>query len=224
MNVALLTKIGVSALLASALSLPAHAEVINTDWKSAGDNLVITDTATGLEFLKLSETMGRSVDSVIALLDTSYTGWRISTGSEASSMLSNLLDDTLSYYGGFPDYIDGGESHYYNMYDVDYSKTRPIVGSTSANNYFYSFGLALSGSNDIRMYGFNQHKDGHDGWVYSNMGPIQSSQTAYQYGVWLVRDAQNISESPISNVPVPLMLSSLAMLGFGLSRRKQLVR
>jgi hypothetical protein len=234
MNVALLTKIGTSALLASALSLSAHAEVINTDWKSAGDNLVITDTVTGLEFLKLTETTGMSYTEVFNQINTTYAGWSFSSSEQITSMLSNLLDEPLKPFGGYasidkdPNTINfngllrfGTTGLYFAHEILGYTEVRNDKGVAT-----YSYGN-IKTANQVVMYGLLHIP--YDVDVsrvfaqYGRQGDNNLSTSNITAGLWLVRDAQNISESPINNVPAPLALSSLALLSFGLVRRKKKV-
>ncbi|MGQ3051429.1 MAG: hypothetical protein ACT6S0_06565 [Roseateles sp.] len=53
---------------AAACSQAAQAELIAVDWQAAGDRLLVRDTATGLEWLRVSHTLGQSYDAVTARL------------------------------------------------------------------------------------------------------------------------------------------------------------
>jgi hypothetical protein len=53
-------KITLIALLISATS--AHAELVATDWKNTGDGLATLDTATGIEWLDLTQTDNMSIN------------------------------------------------------------------------------------------------------------------------------------------------------------------
>lgn len=53
-------------LLLGMLTKPASAVLISTDLLTAGDGLLTLDTATGLEWLDLTQTVGQSYNSVFA--------------------------------------------------------------------------------------------------------------------------------------------------------------
>ncbi len=80
------------ALMAGVLfSSVAHAELVSTDWLSEGDSKATLDTKTGLEWLDLSVTRGKSVDQVQALLNTDYSGWKIANEQQVFELLENSL-------------------------------------------------------------------------------------------------------------------------------------
>lgn len=68
----------------------AHASFVHTDWKSTGDKKTTLDTSTGIEWLKLTETAGRSINDIKARFSTDLTGWRFATASEVYSMMSKF--------------------------------------------------------------------------------------------------------------------------------------
>jgi hypothetical protein len=211
------TTLAIVTALASTMAFSASAEIINTDLNTAGDNLVITDTVTGLEFLNLNKTMGMTVSAVKAQLNTTFLGWRLSTGEEASSMLSNLLEG----YGGYIDYFGLGRPSYETLYGVDSRSASALIGVSS---WLQSYGMAASGSNDIRMYGFAYNETNKNTTMFSNYGPHDESWSNPGYSTWLVRDASAdiVDEnSGVNDVSTPFALSSLALLGFGAIRRKR---
>lgn len=53
----------------------AHASFVHTDWKSTGDKKTTLDTSTGIEWLKLTETAGRSINDIKARFSTDLTDW-----------------------------------------------------------------------------------------------------------------------------------------------------
>ncbi|HEY9199006.1 MAG TPA: hypothetical protein VIR60_06535, partial [Gammaproteobacteria bacterium] len=62
-----------SALLLLMPALPVHAALINGDWQTAGDGLMVRDTTTSLEWLKLTETAGLSYLTVSGQLGVGGT-------------------------------------------------------------------------------------------------------------------------------------------------------
>lgn len=82
-----------TALLLAALQCSAaHAALQSIHWKTDGDNLVTLDTVTGIEWLDLTVTRGKSIDEVSALLQSSYTGWRLPTPGEMRTLLLAVHD------------------------------------------------------------------------------------------------------------------------------------
>ena len=72
----ILTKVlAISAI--SMASMSASAELIGTDWKADGDKLATLETVSGIEWLDLTQTIGKSINDVQELLDTTFAGWRL---------------------------------------------------------------------------------------------------------------------------------------------------
>ena len=73
------------AALSGVLALQANAALINVDWQTAGDGLMVRDTFTNLEWLKLTETAGLSYAEVTAQLGEggSFQGLRYATNEES---------------------------------------------------------------------------------------------------------------------------------------------
>lgn len=75
----------------AAVSMSAHAGFVATDWQAAGDGKATLHTETGLEWLDLKQTAGKSINDVKALLGTTYAGWRMPTFSEVYAMASAMF-------------------------------------------------------------------------------------------------------------------------------------
>lgn len=73
------------------MSHQAKAEFITTDWKSQGDGLAILDTNTGIEWLKLTQTGGKSINEVKSLLGSVYAGWRLPTHDEIKTLAISIF-------------------------------------------------------------------------------------------------------------------------------------
>ena len=69
-------------------------QFIHTDWRSEGDKLSTLDTTSGLEWLKLPETLGKSISEVEGLLGAGqqYEGWRIPTSDEVIDYVWRVYD------------------------------------------------------------------------------------------------------------------------------------
>lgn len=203
-------------LLSSLGAFSASAEVINTDWLMEGDNLVISDLDTGLEFLSLNATVNMSYNQVAALLDTTYAGWSFATGEDVTSLLENLLED----YGGYSTVAS------INIYDIYITEVNDILGGYDIGNSYYSLGYIGGEGNVTTVYGVISSTTGYK----SNNNYAHTSYTkdvvSNQKGVWLVRDTTYDLDAPddtdsVSDAPVPLALASLGLLGLGFARRQK---
>lgn len=81
----------IATLAAGLISTQASAAFVPTDWKSSGDGLATLDTETGLEWLDLTQTGGKSINEVKALLGTTYEGWRMPTYEEIYQLASSMF-------------------------------------------------------------------------------------------------------------------------------------
>jgi len=77
------------AVVLLAVSLHASA-AFEARWSRFGDNTVIHDTTTGLEWLRLDQTYGMSYDSVYAQLDTTFSGFTFATRSQTSDLVRGV--------------------------------------------------------------------------------------------------------------------------------------
>jgi hypothetical protein len=66
--------------------------VANADFSIKADsgNQIVIDNDTTEEWLKFSSTRGKSINEVVALMDSDYYGWRLPTNAEVTDMLYNL--------------------------------------------------------------------------------------------------------------------------------------
>ncbi|WP_425404302.1 hypothetical protein [Hwanghaeella sp.] len=69
----------------------ARAELVNADWRVRGDKLLTRDTETGLEWLNIEQTYGRSRAEVKELfgVDQEFEGFRFATLNEFETLLKN---------------------------------------------------------------------------------------------------------------------------------------
>ncbi len=97
-----------ACLMVLGLGSVAIADVINADWKTAGDGLAILDTVNNREWLDLTETVNLTTDYVAGQLGPSgeFEGWRFATNTEAYDLLVSA---------GIPHI---GEWHVANLYPV----------------------------------------------------------------------------------------------------------
>jgi len=73
------------------LSSNVNAALIDTDWQMANDNLIISDTNSGLNWLDLSVTASLSHDSVVANLESGgiFQGFQLATQVEVLNLWAN---------------------------------------------------------------------------------------------------------------------------------------
>ena len=118
------------ATTALAAAAPASAAILVTDWKAAGDGLLLWDTDTNLQWLKLAQTQGQSYNQVLAQLPTTYAGFAYAT-----------TDDIWTFFG------DAGLSPFYpapaaaasslsTLWGITYPNGHTAFGITSSDNTF----------------------------------------------------------------------------------------
>lgn len=96
-------------LLLSVLSASAYAGIVDMDWQVEGDGRAFLHEESGLEWLKVTETKGYSLQGMDTELSTTntYDGFRIATESEVNVLMSEMLGDmpNLTLQADFPDYL-----------------------------------------------------------------------------------------------------------------------
>lgn len=103
------TSAGILSILSSQ---QADAALIGADWMLPGDGLMVRDTTTNLEWLKLTETAGLSYAQVSGQLGTggSFAGLRFATNTEVLALFGDYFGISLA--AGMPRevfaYLDPG--------------------------------------------------------------------------------------------------------------------
>lgn len=213
----LMKKISVATLL-TVISLGANANFIKGDWLSIGDNLSVVDTDTGIEWLSVDQTNGKSIATVQDQLSTTYLGWRLPTRAEVGEMMGNMYLFTDS----------SGASE--KLTAQDSSVFSEAMGFSSATAFSSAFHLndeisTFVGSSQILMSGFS----GTDITRNSNTSGIVHMNFAHaEIGVYLVSDGgvtiSSISDPSINivpTVPEPLTLGLFGLALAGMSVRRQ---
>lgn len=188
-----ITKIGAICALTAALCAPAHAEFQHTDWKAEGDSLATLDTDTGLEWLKLTETNGRSFVNVSQNLSTDFSGWRLPTAAEVTDMFRNLLGEPYGYEGAPPERITDGTTAEVKALSQTY------LGKTAAN---YAYGWFMPAPGDEYVAGGGYWSGTF--YTYWTYGSSQPTAGRVATGVYLVSDGGTTLSSqldPSINTP-----------------------
>lgn len=79
-------------IVLNGLASGSQAGILTTeDWKSPGDHLLLSDSQTGLEWLKLDASLGLSHASVISQLNPSglFSGFRYATSAEIATLAND---------------------------------------------------------------------------------------------------------------------------------------
>jgi hypothetical protein len=209
----IISKTLIMAGLSSLMAFPASAELITTDWLTPGDQLVLTDTDSGLEFLKLSVTANVSISNMKNLFDNTYSGWRLATVSDATDIFTKLLEP----YGGFG-------SSATNTISGNLLPAYDLIGFNVINGTMYSLSIVESSNHtnslQYTLFGLMGSENNHTAinnrtsWAYSDY--VASNN----YGVLVVRDTAN-EDVETSDVHAPVILSAFSLIGLGLIRRRK---
>lgn len=182
----------------------AQAAVVHKDWKLPGDNLVSFEQRSGLDWLKLSATKGKTLSYVTTHLTDEFYGWRFPTVAEVRSMAEAQIGAAILApafnYGHSVSLTDVQRQIWYEFIGMTDIATASF-GYVEPSNIsgIYGVGLFPGGSFHNILYG-EASKDGHN--------------HTYFIGIYLVRDA-------VMDVSTPACFGALLILAGFLSRRKK---
>jgi hypothetical protein len=203
-----------TTLLAAGLSLSTASYSAAVDFIDNGN--YTTDTISGLDWLDINETTGRSYQYVTSRLSTggAYEGWRYATSTEFLAMAGNFTgksytDPYARNYeptGTFTDLID-------------------LIGITidnSSNNYSITAGLL----SDTDTHGRHRYAallnylvpSTNEAYVQAFNGVLSDNTRSFTVGSFLVRD------TALSAVPIPpaALMFAPALLGLlGLRHKRR---
>jgi hypothetical protein len=219
----------------------AQAELVETDWKSTGDTLATLDTATGIEWLDLTQTDSMSINQAENLTEagSTFDGWRLPTRDEVTQMMVNAFPSEAALVQG-----SGGWGRTNATTDNEADSFRALFGYTHVSYYnHYSYGMFKNHSDHFHSVTFSGVRDSRSDdnlSLFSNRVLATSyDYTNVDYGVYLVSDGgttldsqldPTINENNVNYVvadvsaPALLGLMSLGLFGFTARNRSSILK
>lgn len=227
--------LSITAVVLSLCAMPSHAAFIDTDWKTESDKKSTLDTDTGIEWLKLTQTLGSSVSDIIARLDTDLKGWRFPTASEVSALVDKIWGSSIVRN------VEQRYSYNASIYAIQ-SQLQAVLGKTAtlSGDQYATYGYVYSGG----VYMTGARKGLYFGVPSVSRYELQASATHHlnsrnqYFGVYLVNDGgvtlssiqdpsinANNPNSPVNQVPTdvstPIGFVFLGWLCLAVMRRRQ---
>jgi hypothetical protein len=215
--------VSILALSALVFSLNANADFVQSDWLTENDNRATLHEETGLEWLKIDNTGGYSINDVTS--DADFAGWRIPTSSEVQTIMSAVFTSI--------NFDEPNKTMHTNGTAAEVDKWFEVMGlgietdiSNEPNKITYGYHWDGSQS-DVVFSGLRSYSNTYvfDNYASSNYNADRSHAF---WGVFLVSDGGttlisqggNASASaPSSDVPI-LFISLFSLAGLLVTRRK----
>lgn len=165
-------------------SVGSNAELTKQDWKTPGDNLILQDSDTGLEWLKITQTLNMSVNDVmgqwygnteIQPLAGNFSEFRYATNTEIEQLYTNFGIKTF-------DYVRNSEN-------ITGAKVAFQALGTSLENTSLQaqYGLGINASNEVIRPRIVWEKLYHGAKALVNTGGLLDTKNKYT-GSYLVRE------------------------------------
>lgn len=215
-------------------SQPAAAAFVYTDWQNDGDNQAVLHEETGIEWLRLNNTSGLSVNQ--ALSDITYDGWRLPTIDEVDGFMAAFFEPLV--FSSNTSYRSTSAYRPYTSKWIEVMQTSQ-VDNTYERSYAYHLnadGLAVfSGVSQTRYTNSLANI-----WVGAGV-PTSLDTVSAAHSVFLVSDggvtvssldnpmlnSNNINAPVNTNAtsvsePVGFTMLSAGLLGLAFTRRKKI--
>lgn len=143
-----------ATLLSLFAAAPVNAALINVDWRSAGDGLLVRDTITGLEWLKLTETNGLSYTQVADQFagGGDFEGLRYASNTEAAVLFANFGISLTGAYGQRPAFVDPGVRRASETLSDGVSVSLDPTAGVDENSAYANYVL-VGFTDDVRLNG-----------------------------------------------------------------------
>lgn len=242
-------KLIVIASLLLGVSFSSSASFLHTDYLVEGDSKASLDTDTGIEWLKLPNTQGMSLDEIYSKTSRKGVlfGWRLPSHDEVADLMSKLY--RVEYRNNGSNFVAGS-----SRFENDIAKNTKWFNVMGTNNRYsyvydrskprayksYSYGIAVSDDGSLRRSGYyseERYYYGSDLTFEGGVNYSSSQGTNASDSYFLVSDGgvtlsskinpslnENNPNAPVNDVPVGMLFSALSLLGIGFmskNRRKQ---
>lgn len=141
---------GVAIAFVAAVSFNSQASLVPANYEGKE---TVTDSETGLEWLKLSETLNKSYEQVRNELTTTYLGFRFATNAEVEELMYYNFKTMWGTTWGktFGSYSSNNSSGGPGWLDVN--QLIDNFGYYYSRNMFYSYGFYYDEDSILRMAG-----------------------------------------------------------------------
>jgi MYXO-CTERM domain-containing protein len=212
------------ALCISITASLANAGFVDTDRYTTGDKRAFLHEETGLEWLNLDETVGKSIDTVSSLLNSTYDGWRFATDDEVELLVQSAFAP-YSFNSGVTS-ISGTNDVVLHAYTSSWIN---LVSKTGAASNLWDYGNGFYTKNNgtvVTVEVISRVTHSLDRVTEDATGGFTTSTSYRNTGVFLVSDGGTTLSSQLDpslninnpNSPASSNVSSpalLGLLGFG---------
>lgn len=200
------------ALLASA----AHASLIKGDFLTAGDGLLVTDTATGYEWLSPVYTRNHAYNDVYVQSIESTYGFHYATGAEARSMMTSNFGNVTTLFPGDTAGFNAAGS-LFSVFGITENVYCGAVDAPCPRTQGFTSQVTISGRHDA----FGMIQLGSTGWMIVDNAWVDGTSDL-QLGSWLIRGGTNSSTPTTTPEPASLGMAALGgLLIAAIGRRRR---